>query len=88
MRQVADLFARPLHLAPDVEAADRGVAIVQLERAAEQPHHRRLAGAVRSDQPVDLPRRHTQAHAGDSVRLAEGFVQVVGVDQKVRHSCF
>ena len=64
----------------DVEPLDRRPAGVREEQPGQDPQRRRLAGAVRSDQPEDLPRRHPQVEPVERLRLAVGLAQPFGQD--------
>ena len=56
---------------PDRRTQDLEAAAVGDGQAQQEAEQRRLAGAVRSDQPVDLPLRHIQIDAVECDDVAE-----------------
>ena len=64
-----DLLANLRRVAHDVEARDARRALVREQQRGQDPHRRRLAGAVRAEQPEDAPvstRRSTPRSAWTS----------------------
>jgi hypothetical protein len=65
LRQIPDAPLRRDRIADHVDAVDLDVAAVGLEVAGENLHQRRLAGAVRPQEPDHLALRDLETHAGE-----------------------
>src|SRR5262249_445008 len=81
----ADLFAVRHH----VQAVDPGASLRRREETAEDPDERRLAGAVGTEEPVDLTARNPERDAVDGPPLAEVARHPLDLDtvvaRRVRH---
>src|SRR5258708_4891574 len=84
LADVSDLRAHLPRLAPQIEAADRGVAAAGVQQRGEHAHGGRLAGAVGAEEAKDLAGADLEVHAahgldGFAARL-EGLGEAVGLD--------
>src|SRR5262245_13613834 len=81
----ADLFAVRHH----VQAVDPGASLRRREETAEDPDERRLAGAVRTEEPVDLAARNAERDAVEGPHLAEVARHPLDLDpviaRRIRH---
>ena len=82
------LLAHSFRLARGVEAADAGGAAVGLEQRRKDVDHRRLAGAVRSEQREDLAAPHLEVDALQDLGLLEGLRQALRFDGNICHGFF
>jgi hypothetical protein len=57
-----------------IEAEHRNIAGLRLQGTNKGADQRRLAGAVRSDQPEDLTGWHLELDTGQRIDRSEGFV--------------
>src|SRR6266852_6279629 len=64
LTHVADPLADPVWLSEQIAARDRGLAAARRQQRGEHAQRRRLAGAVGSEEPKDLPGADGQVHAG------------------------
>ena len=64
----------------DVEAGDGRLAARRRQQRAQHPHGRRLAGAVRAEEAVDLAAPDLEVDAGDGVLVVEVADQGAGAD--------
>src|SRR4029077_18946683 len=62
--------------ARDVNAVEPDRAGIGARKPHDQRHHRRLAGAVRTDQPDDLAGAKIEAHILDGDHAAEAFAEL------------
>ena len=73
-REEADARAHLFGLLDDIVAADQGCAVGRLEDGREHAESGGLAGAISSQQSVDLARLASETHALDCANLAALFV--------------
>jgi len=71
----ADAQADGSGVVDDVEPGDRGLAAGGREQRAQHPHHRRLAGTVRTEEPVDLPGGDVEIHPVHRRQVSESAHQ-------------
>jgi hypothetical protein len=76
----ANLLAHPFGVTDDVEAHDAGRTLVRRQEGGQDPHRRRLAGAVRAEKPEDAARLDTEIHAAKRLHVAVALVQAGGLD--------
>ncbi len=76
VRHVADDLSHGLGIDPDVEPVDLDAARERLEERRHDANGRRLARAVRTDEPEDLSVAYVEAHVAEHVELAEAVPQV------------
>ena len=67
----ADATADLGTLGGDVEAGDAGPPVRRVQQGDEHAHRGRLAGAVRPEEPEDLPRLHLQIDARHRLDIAK-----------------
>ena len=76
----ADLVAQLRRVGDDVEAGDLGAAGVGPQQRREDPHDRRLAGAVGAEQAEHRARRGLEVDAVERADVAEGLRQPAHAD--------
>jgi hypothetical protein len=76
----ADVRAQSGALVEDVEAGDAGRAVVGTEERREDAHGRRLAGAVRPQEPEDGPAVDAEVDAAQRVDVAVALAQSLRLD--------
>ncbi len=81
----ADLEADELGMAGHVVAGDESPAPRRAQQGAEHADERRLAGAVRAEEPVDLARGDGEVDAVDGPVVAELASDVLGDDGRAVH---
>src|SRR5262249_26195702 len=69
----ADSGAQPCGVGDDVVAGDTGAPAVGLEQGRQDPHERRLAGAVRAEQGQDHAPRSAEIDPSQGPCLAEAL---------------
>ena len=80
VRHVAEDATNRLGVPAHRFAGDRGVARGRGEERREHPQHRRLAGAVRTDEAEDLALLDRQVHAADGDRAVVALHEPGGLD--------
>ena len=81
LRHVADRAAHGVRLAADVVARDRGGALVGVRERHEHADGRRLARAVRAEQPEDLAFADVERDAVERLNLAVALAQCLDDDR-------
>ena len=76
LRDVADRAADGARLAQHVVAADRRRARVGMRQRHEHAHGRRLAGAVRAEQPEHLALAHAERDAVQCLDVAVALAEI------------
>ncbi len=79
---VPDHAADLLRPGVDRVAADRRLAPRGVQERGEDPHRRRLAGAVGADEAVDVPLVERQVEPVERVELAVHLGQIIGLDHR------
>ena len=86
LRQVADRAGDPAVVAHRIEVRARGrVPLSARQQAADQPDRRRLAGAVRADQPEHLAALDRQRELADGRGLAVPLGDAIERDESAWH---
>ena len=80
LRQIAGAAFGLDRLVEDVEPGDDGVAFRGRHVAGQDPHRRRLAGAVRSEEAEDLPALDAKAHVVHRGHPAVAFREVLDLN--------
>jgi hypothetical protein len=75
-----DLLPNLRRVADDVEAHDTRRALVRRQQRRQDPHGRRLAGAVRAEQPEDAPTLDVEVDAAQRLDVAVALVQAGCLD--------
>ncbi len=81
LRDVADRAAHAVRVAHDVLARDDRASGVGLRQRRERAHRRRLAGAVRAEQPEHLAVAHGERDAVERLHVLVALAQVFGDDR-------
>ena len=81
-RQVAGAPLRFNRLVEDVEAGDNGLALGGRHVAGEDPHRRRLAGAVLSQEPENFAAFDAEGEVVDGRDAAVAFREVLNLNQR------
>ena len=76
----ADAATNFVRLLGDVEACDARGSRGRAQQGSEHAHRGALAGAVRPEEPEDLPLVHGEVDAVDGVHVAEVAHEVLGDD--------
>ena len=84
LRQVADMLARLLDLAGQLETRHPDTAAGRFEHAAQQAHGSGLTSAIRPNQADDLSCAYMQVQTIHSPLIAEGFYQIDSFQQHIR----
>ena len=85
--QVADPFADGERVLLDVEAVDRHAAFARRKEPGEDPHDRRLAGAVGSEESHDLPARTEKLTPSTAAWSPEILDETLNLDHRRCASC-
>ena len=80
VRQHAEHAARRERGRREIDAADARRAAIGLEHRRQDPQARRLAGAVRPEQPRDAAVRRLEAHAVERANRAEALAEAFDLD--------
>ena len=80
LRHVADAPLHRRRVGHRVDAADRGAAGARHQQAGEEAQERRLAGAVRPDQPEQLAGLHLEGDPAQRFRRAVALLDAIDSD--------
>src|SRR5690349_11818961 len=84
LRDVSDALLDLERLRHDVKTGDDSMSVTRLDHPGENFYRRRLASAVRSEEPDDLTRTHAQTQPIERQRRAVSPREVLGLNHRNR----